>query len=58
MSLPTSLQNYISGFGLTIPSSLNISFVKVLKASHVARYSFNSLAVVMRNKPPLTSTSL
>jgi len=47
MSLPTSLQNYISGFGLTIPSSLNISFVKVLKASHVARYSFNSLAVVM-----------
>ena len=47
MSLPISLQNYISDLGLTIPTSLDIGFVKALQASHIARYSFNSLAVVM-----------
>lgn len=47
MSLPLSLQNYILDLGLAIPAPLDITFVKALQASHIARYSFNSLAVVM-----------
>lgn len=47
MSLPLSLQNYISDLGLAIPAPLDIAFVEALQTSHIARYSFNSLAVVM-----------
>lgn len=47
MSLPLSLQSYISDLGLAIPVPLDMGFVESLQATHIARYSFNSLAVVM-----------
>ena len=47
MSLSLSLENYLSDLGLVTPETLNIEFVKSLQAKHIARYSFNSLAVVM-----------
>lgn len=47
MSLSSSLQNYISDLGLVAPEQPSIKFVKALQSAHVARYSFNSLAVVL-----------
>ncbi|NLQ17299.1 arylamine N-acetyltransferase [Marinomonas sp. M1K-6] len=47
MSLSSSLQNYLSDLGLAVPEPLNIEFVRQLQSAHVARYSFNSLAVVL-----------
>jgi N-hydroxyarylamine O-acetyltransferase len=47
MSLSSSLQNYLSDLGLVAPEQPNIKFVQALQAEHVARYSFNSLAVVL-----------
>jgi N-hydroxyarylamine O-acetyltransferase len=47
MSLLSSLQNYLSDLGLVVPEPLNIEFVEALQSAHVARYSFNSLAVVL-----------
>lgn len=47
MSLSPSLQNYVADLGLNIPQALSIEFVKALQERHVARYSFNSLAVVL-----------
>lgn len=47
MSLPLSLQNYLSDLGLTAPDVLNMAFVRQLQSAHVARYSFNNLAVVL-----------
>ncbi|WP_417526543.1 arylamine N-acetyltransferase family protein [Marinomonas shanghaiensis] len=47
MSLSSSLQNYLSDLGLVVPEPLNIEFVQALQERHVARYSFNSLAVVL-----------
>ena len=47
MSLSSSLQSYLSDLGLVVPEQPNIEFVKALQERHVARYSFNSLAVVL-----------
>ncbi|WP_137169024.1 arylamine N-acetyltransferase [Marinomonas sp. FW-1] len=47
MLLSPSLQNYVSDLGLAVPEQLNIEFVMALQEKHVARYSFNSLAVVL-----------
>jgi N-hydroxyarylamine O-acetyltransferase len=47
MSLPASLKNYVSDLGLVVPDQPNIAFVKSLQKTHVARYSFNNLAVVL-----------
>lgn len=47
MSLSSSLQKYLSDLGLVVPEPLNIEFVQALQERHVARYSFNSLAVVL-----------
>ncbi|WP_417559502.1 arylamine N-acetyltransferase family protein [Marinomonas sp.] len=47
MPLSSSLQNYLSDLGLVVPEQPNIKFVQALQAEHVARYSFNSLAVVL-----------
>lgn len=47
MLLSPSLQNYVSDLGLAVPEQLNIEFVMALQERHVARYSFNSLAVVL-----------
>ena len=47
MLLSSSLQNYLSDLGLVVPEPLNIEFVQALQERHVARYSFNSLAVVL-----------
>jgi N-hydroxyarylamine O-acetyltransferase len=47
MSLSSSLQNYLSDLGLVVPEQPTIEFVQALQAGHVARYSFNSLAVVL-----------
>ncbi len=47
MSLPLSLQNYLSDLGLTVPVVLDMAFVRKLQSAHVARYSFNNLAVVL-----------
>lgn len=47
MSLPSSLQHYLSDLDLVVPDSLNMAFVASLQERHIARYSFNSLAVVM-----------
>ena len=47
MPLSSSLQNYLSDLGLVVPETPSIEFVKALQSAHVARYSFNSLAVVL-----------
>jgi N-hydroxyarylamine O-acetyltransferase len=47
MSLSLSLKNYLSDLGLVAPEQLSLEFVKLLQAEHLARYSFNSLAVVL-----------
>ncbi|MGO2353636.1 MAG: arylamine N-acetyltransferase family protein [Marinomonas foliarum] len=47
MSLSSSLQNYLSDLDLAVPEQPNMEFVKALQSAHVARYSFNSLAVVL-----------
>lgn len=47
MLLSPSLQNYLSDLDLAVPEQPNIEFVKALQSAHVARYSFNSLAVVL-----------
>lgn len=47
MSLSPSLQNYLSDLGLVVPETPSIEFVTSLQERHVARYSFNSLAVVL-----------
>lgn len=47
MGLSSSLQNYLADLGLVVPDQPSIEFVKALQERHVARYSFNSLAVVM-----------
>jgi len=47
MPLLSYLQDYLSDLGLVAPEQPNIEFVRALQARHVARYSFNSLAVVL-----------
>lgn len=47
MPLSSSLQNYLSDLGLVVPETPSVEFVQALQAEHVARYSFNSLAVVL-----------
>ncbi|RBP81220.1 arylamine N-acetyltransferase [Marinomonas rhizomae] len=47
MALSSGLQNYLSDLGLFAPEQPSIEFVQALQATHVARYSFNSLAVVL-----------
>lgn len=47
MFLPESLSRYIEDLGMDVPTSLNVDFVHTLQAKHVARYSFNSLAVLL-----------
>ena len=47
MSLPTSLQNYLTDLALTTPTDLSLAFVTTLQQQHIAKYSFNSLAVIL-----------
>ncbi|MCJ8311572.1 MAG: arylamine N-acetyltransferase [Saccharospirillaceae bacterium] len=45
MPLHDSFNIYLADLNLEIPKQLNLTFVNALIAKHVARYSFNSLAV-------------
>ncbi len=53
MTLSNSLQNYLTDLELNIPVELSLDFVAELQNKHIAKYSFNSLAVVLGEEMPL-----
>lgn len=52
-SLSPAIQGYLDDLGLLAPSERSLSFVEQLQSQHVARYSFNSLAVLLKQNLPL-----
>jgi len=58
MPLLSYLQDYLSDLGLVAPEQPNIEFVRALQERHVARYSFNSLAVVLGEEISLDLDSI
>lgn len=53
MILSNSLQNYLTDLELSFPVEHSLSFVAALQNKHIAKYSFNSLAVVLGEDMPL-----
>lgn len=58
MTLSTGLQNYLDDLALTHESELSLDFVSALQNKHIAKYSFNSLAVVLGEDLPLDTENL
>jgi len=48
MSLPLSLLSYLTDLGLEIPDRLTLAFTTRLQQRHVERYTFNSIAALLR----------
>ncbi|MFT2111274.1 arylamine N-acetyltransferase family protein [Marinomonas sp. 2405UD68-3] len=58
MVLSNSLQNYLTDLELSFPVERSLSFVAALQNKHIAKYSFNSLAVVLGEEMPLEVDAL
>lgn len=58
MTLSISLQNYLTDLDLSQPAELSLRFVGSLQSRHIAKYSFNSLSVVLSEDLPLETEVL
>ena len=58
MTLSNSLQSYLDDLALTHEGEPSLEFVAALQNKHIAKYSFNSLAVVLGEELPLDTESL
>lgn len=58
MTLSISLQNYLTDLDLSQPTELSLNFVELLQKKHIAKYSFNSLAVVLGEDLSLETDAL
>ncbi|MCZ2721458.1 arylamine N-acetyltransferase [Marinomonas sp. 15G1-11] len=58
MTLSASLQNYLADLKLETPNELSLRFVSELQNKHIAKYSFNSLSVVLGETMSLETDDL